>query len=235
MKIRDVHAIAMEAAARGWIKPQDVWAVACRWAVQGSNLDAHDIFSRILDTEKLKTLSSERAVADTQASDFDGSLPPPSERFEGGMPGRIAGPRYTLREPLGSGGAGDVVAALDREVRRVVALKTLQRHQASDWVAASRFVEEARITGQLEHPNIIPVYDLGAAADGQPFYTMRVVKRRTLRDLLSRPALRQEWTMVRLLGAFLQVTRALENEHAVGKIQMEGEPLKDQEGEIGEG
>src|SRR5579864_2309009 len=101
-----------------------------------------------------------------------------------------------MREALGSGGVGDVVAALDREIRRVVALKTLQRQKAGDSVALSRFVEEARITAQLEHPNIIPVYDLGLAADGQPFYTMRVVKRRTLRDVLARPALRSQWSMV---------------------------------------
>ena len=233
MKIRDVHAIAMEAAARGWIKPQDVWAVACRWAVQGNNADAHDIFLRILDTEKLKTLSSERASMDTQASDFDGSLPPPSDRLEA-MPGRIAGPRYTLRETLGSGGAGDVVAALDREIRRVVALKTLQRHRSSDWVASSRFVEEARITAQLEHPNIIPVYDLGAAEDGQPYYTMRVVKRRTLRDLLASPAQRQDWTMARLLGAFLQVTRALAYAHSRGVIHRDVKPENILLGDFGE-
>ena len=66
------------------------------------------------------------------------------------MPGKIAGPRYTLRETLGSGGVGDVVAALDREIRRVVALKTLQRSKSGDWVAASRMaLPPALITDQL--------------------------------------------------------------------------------------
>jgi eukaryotic-like serine/threonine-protein kinase len=237
MKIEDVHAIAMEAAARGWISHNDVWAVALRWALQGNKVDAHDLFARILDTEKLKTLSSERSTADTMANapgiEAAMSLPPPSTVVQD-MPGRIAGPRYTLRETLGSGGVGDVVAALDREIRRVVALKTLQRSKSGDWVAASRFVEEARITAQLEHPNIIPVYDLGAAPDGQPYYTMRVVKRRSLRDVLARPALREQWPMVRLLGIFLQVTRALAYAHSRGVVHRDIKPENVLLGDFGE-
>src|SRR4051794_27909564 len=123
MKIRDVHAMAMEAALRGWIGPEEIWAVACRWAAQGNRTDMREVFSRILDTDKLKTLSSERMQADTQASVYEGSLPPPSIREPSSPAERVTGPRYTLRERLGSGGVGDVVAALDREIRRVVALK----------------------------------------------------------------------------------------------------------------
>lgn len=236
MKIEDVHAIAMEAAARGWISHNDVWAVALRWALQGNKVDAHDLFARILDTEKLHTLSTERGSADTLATPSPReqvSLPPPSDRAED-MPGRIAGPRYTLRETLGSGGVGDVVAALDREIRRVVALKTLQPSKSGDWVAASRFVEEARITAQLEHPNIVPVYDLGAAPDGQPYYTMRVVKRRSLRDVLARPALREQWPMVRLLNVFLQVTRALAYAHSRGVVHRDIKPENILLGDFGE-
>ena len=79
MKIQDVRAMAMEAASRGWIGPHEVWAVACKWAAQqGTKLDAHEVFARILDTEKLKTLSTAGMAADTMASDFAGSLPPPT-------------------------------------------------------------------------------------------------------------------------------------------------------------
>ena len=75
MKIRDVHAMAMEAAARGWIGPQDVWAVACRWAAQGSDLEAKHLFARILDTDKINTLATQQVDRDTQAS--EPTTPPP--------------------------------------------------------------------------------------------------------------------------------------------------------------
>ena len=61
-----------------------------------------------------------------------------------------------------------LVAALDRETRRVVALKMLKQGAASEPVIVYRFVEEARITAQLEHPNIVPGYDLGAMPNGEP-------------------------------------------------------------------
>jgi len=115
---------------------------------------------------------------------------------------------------LGRGGVGEVVAALDREVRRTVALKTLNPSTALDPVLVNRFVEEARLTGQLEHPNIVPVYDLGAAPDGQPFYTMRVVKKTSLRDVLDHPETRAQWPLTRLLDVFLHVSRALAYAHS---------------------
>lgn len=228
MKIHDVRAIAMEAAARGWIGPNELWAVACRWTAQGSSLDVREVFARYLDTERLKTLSTQSAVADTLTTEAANGSP-----SEDG-PRQLVGPRYTHHETLGSGGAGEVVAALDRETRRVVALKTLQRQRSGDSCASSRFVEEARITAQLEHPNIIPVYDLGATPNGQPFYTMRVVKRRSLRDVLAKPELRSQWSLVRLLGVFLQVTRALAYAHSRGVIHRDVKPENILLGDFGE-
>ncbi len=233
MKIRDAQAIAMEAAARGWIGPQDVWAVACRWAAQGGDLEAKHLFARILDTEKLATLATQHVEQrDTHTSE-------PPEHMEATssirpMPGRLVGPRYTLRERLGTGGVGEVVAALDRETRRVVALKTLQRLKTNDKAATSRFVEEARVTAQLEHPNIIPVYDVGAGADGQPYYTMRVVKRRTLRNVLADPTLRSQWSTIRLTGVFLQVVRALAYAHSLGVVHRDVKPENILIGDFGE-
>jgi serine/threonine-protein kinase len=234
MLIQDVQAIVLEAAARGWIGPREIWAVATRWASQGVRVDTRDIFARILDTNQLKTLSDERTTANTEVGDFDGptnmSLRP-DQIVQ--MPGRSAGPRYAMRESLGAGGVGEVFAALDHEIRRVVAMKTLQGRKPGA-MATARFVEEARVTAQLEHPNIIPIYDLGAAADGQPYYTMRVVKRRNLRDVLATPALRAQWPMVRLLGAFLQVTRALAYAHSLNVIHRDVKPENILLGDFGE-
>ncbi len=98
-------------------------------------------------------------------------------------------PRYRVVQRLGEGSQGLVFSVADRDCMREVALKTLHAHQcAADDV--SRFIHEAQITAQLEHPGIVPVHDLEVLPDGTVFYTMKKVEGRTLSDLLgdsSRP------------------------------------------------
>ena len=149
------------------------------------------------------------------------------------LPGHVDGPRYGTRGTLGTGGAGHVALAMDREIHRVVALKTLQAGALAEPLDVYRFVEEARITAQLEHPNIVPVYDIGAGPDGQPFYTMRVVEKTSLRNVLHRDHTPQ-WPMVRLLGAFVQITRALAYAHARGVIHRDIKPENILLGDFGE-
>jgi eukaryotic-like serine/threonine-protein kinase len=163
------------------------------------------------------------------------SAPPRSAEQElGVLPGRLTGPRYARTEALGFGGVGEVVAGLDREVGRVVAIKSLREGAQADPKTVRRFLLEARVTAQLEHPGIVPVYDLGALPDGQPFYTMRVVKKRSLRDVLDQPEPRPAWPLVRLLGAFLQVTRALAYAHARGVLHGDIKPDNILLGDFGE-
>jgi eukaryotic-like serine/threonine-protein kinase len=91
--------------------------------------------------------------------------------------------RYSRLCLHATGGIGRVWLARDADLGRNVALKELRPERAEDAVVAARFLQEAQITGQLEHPGIVPVYDMVRAADGrQPFYTMRFVKGRTLSD-----------------------------------------------------
>ena len=78
---------------------------------------------------------------------------------------------------------GQVWLARDADLGREVALKELRPEQANNPVVWSRFLEEAKITGQLEHPNIVPVHELVLTGKGRhPFYTMRFVKGRTLSE-----------------------------------------------------
>jgi hypothetical protein len=91
--------------------------------------------------------------------------------------------RYTLARLHASGGIGRVWLARDDTLGRDVALKELRPERAGSPVVWARFLKEAKITGQLEHPGIVPVYELAKRpGDEQPFYTMRFVRGRTLAE-----------------------------------------------------
>ncbi|HEV3340773.1 MAG TPA: protein kinase [Pirellulales bacterium] len=97
-----------------------------------------------------------------------------------------SGTRFRILRPHARGGLGEVYVARDEELHREVALKEIQERHAHDPDSRSRFVLEAEITGGLEHPGIVPVYGLGAYADGRPFYAMRFIKGDSLRDAIKR-------------------------------------------------
>src|SRR5581483_5437890 len=90
--------------------------------------------------------------------------------------------RYQLLRVHRSGGLGQVWVARDRAVGREVALKTLRPDRPADPGTRARFVREARVTGRLEHPCVVPLYDLIDSADRPPFYAMRFVAGRTLAE-----------------------------------------------------
>jgi serine/threonine-protein kinase len=87
-----------------------------------------------------------------------------------------AGSRFRWIRVLDRGGLGLVHVADDRELNREVALKEMRPELMDDPESLDRFVREAVITGQLEHPGIVPVYGLGYHADGRPYYAMRLIR-----------------------------------------------------------
>ena len=124
------------------------------------------------------------AVAAVGDDDLARSLPPMPSEWTGPSPTYYpsgAGPvRYATLRMAGTGGLGRVWLVRDTNLGREVALKELRPERADPryW---NRFVHEAQITGQLEHPGIVPIYDAGRKPDSdQPFYTMRFVRGRTL-------------------------------------------------------
>src|SRR5262245_9386761 len=92
--------------------------------------------------------------------------------------------RYVLGEEIARGGMGAVHRATDTVLGREVAVKVLLDKYAPNSGTAERFHDEARITGQLQHPNIPAVHDLGTLPDGRPFLAMRLIKGDTLEELL---------------------------------------------------
>lgn len=93
-------------------------------------------------------------------------------------------PGYAIDEEIGSGGMGVVYRARELAFDRDVAVKVLSERYPVDSVAARRFLDEARITGQLQHPAIPPAHHIGTLSDGRPFLVMKLIKGDTLADLL---------------------------------------------------
>jgi serine/threonine protein kinase/tetratricopeptide (TPR) repeat protein len=92
--------------------------------------------------------------------------------------------RFLIIHQHASGGLGAIYRARDEQLRRVVALKEIQDRHADDPESRARFLREARITGMLEHPGIVPVYALGRHADGRPYYAMRFINGQSLKDAI---------------------------------------------------
>ena len=123
------------------------------------------------------------------------------------------------------GGIGQVWLARDKQINREVAIKTLRPELLKHGRVRSRFLQEAQITGQLEHPGIVPIYELIAAPQsGSPFYSMRFVRGRTLvqasRDHhLKRQAGEEEpLGLVSLLSAFVAVCNTVAYAHSRGVV-----------------
>jgi WD40 repeat protein/serine/threonine protein kinase len=135
------------------------------------------------------------------------------------------GQRYTLTRLHATGGIGRVWLAYDSDLGREVALKELRPERAENPRYWDRFLHEAQITGQLEHPGIVPVYEMARRPeDQQPFYTMRFIKGRTLTDAIrtyhqKRAAGRAEpLERIALLNAFVAVCNAVAYAHSRGVI-----------------
>ncbi|MGO9922433.1 MAG: hypothetical protein ACLQIB_48020 [Isosphaeraceae bacterium] len=92
--------------------------------------------------------------------------------------------RFTPHELHATGGLGAVFKAHDEELNREVALKKIREQRAHDPQSQARFLREAEVTGQLEHPGIVPVYSLNRSDDGSPFYAMRFIHGETFQSAI---------------------------------------------------
>ncbi len=127
-------------------------------------------------------VSSSAASGDTLDYDSDD----PNEGKQDVEPGPRADGRFERRRLHATGGLGKVYEAFDRQLNRLVALKEIKDLLADNPESRERFVQEAEITGRLEHPGIVPVYALGSYPDGRPYYAMRFVKGSSLRTAIEK-------------------------------------------------
>jgi serine/threonine protein kinase len=219
-----------------------------------------------LTPERLSTL--ERQVADSAGSELDSDSPidwtPPTTAWRPGStsiadgdsptaslaasPSRStttfsAAARTDARyKPLrlhAQGGLGRVYLAEDVELHRQVALKEIHPHAADDRGCRHRFVAEAEITGRLEHPGIVPIYGLGADAEGRPFYAMRFIEGENLAAAIKRfhtggPERFASLEFRQLLSRIVGVCNAIGFAHSKGIIHRDLKPHNVMLGPFGE-
>lgn len=147
--------------------------------------------------------------------------------------------RYHIRRELGKGGMGQVLEAEDPDIPRNVAIKTLRTDRELSKSDLVRFVEEAQIQGQLDHPNIPPVHEIDRVEEGQVFFSMQEVRGETLEEILE--IIRQgkneyveEYTLTRLLEIFTKVCDAIGFAHSRGVIHRDLKPENVMIGSFGE-
>ncbi len=144
------------------------------------------------------------------------SAPPGSER------------RYEVMQVLGAGGMGEVALAEDHDIQRKVALKRL-RPDARSEPALARFAEEVGIIGQLEHPNITPVHDVGIDEEGQHYFVMKYVDGETLESIIDKlaagaPGYAERFGTDERVEIFVGILNAVRYAHARGVVHRDLKP-----------
>jgi len=153
--------------------------------------------------------------------------------------------RYWSLGLIGAGSMGEVYRTYDRALRRVLAMKILKEDLKNPELAVVRFVEEAQITAQLEHPGIVPVHDIGQLPDGRWFFTSKEAKGRRLTGIIKEVHAHRlekgtfssadtDWSFRRLIDAFHRICVAVAYAHARGVLHRDLKPDNILVGSFGE-
>ncbi|MEY2410770.1 MAG: eukaryotic-like serine/threonine-protein kinase, partial [Verrucomicrobiota bacterium] len=179
-----------------------------------------------------------KCLADEPRPAAGGAQPPNSERAPGGKSSRLTVratffDEYDFIKKIGTGGQGDIWKVWDFEFRREVAMKRLGSRAAASESAWHRFLAEAQIASQLEHPGVLPIFDVGLEPDGSPFYTTQLLPGTTLADVWQaihrapdanggkKPP---EWTLRSAVEMLLRVCEVMAHAHSRGVIHRDLKP-----------
>jgi len=137
--------------------------------------------------------------------------------------------RYSDFAPLSKGGTAELRTCRDNNLGRTVVIKILHPHLADQVYLKARFLREARVTAQLQHPNTVPVYEIGHDVQRRLYFTMKKVEGETLRDVLEKQIdghemAFQTYNLDRMLGVLIQVCNALSYAHAHGVVHRDVKP-----------
>ena len=179
----------------------------------------------------------QRPPDETAAEGFGATLDAPVERAPAvAVDGAASAARYEEHDLLGEGAMGEVLLAHDHAIGRNVAMKRLHDGQKAH---EGGFLREARIIGALEHPNIVPVHDVGVSPDGRPYFVMKHVEGETLEQLIEKlrardPEVVARWSFEARIELFMGLLRALDFAHSVGVLHRDIKPANVMVGPYGE-
>jgi hypothetical protein len=163
----------------------------------------------------------------------------PVGAFPPAAPPQVRSGRYVMKKFHAKGGMGEIWLAEDSDIGRSVALKKMRGSPRPD--QKDQFLREAQITGQLEHPGVVPVHELGVDDEGQPFYVMMFIQGRTLSDAIDEyhapPApgtAPREVQGLRLLQTFITLCQTVAYAHSKGVIHRDIKPDNVMVGAYGE-
>ena len=220
---RELVDLGVTALELGWIDADGLTRAMVLFRTGGYS-DPVQVFldSGLLTTEQTEVLCQRTGVR-PGASEILTAEPqaPSGEPFPDGE-------RYVVEQTLSQGGMGRILLCFDRVIGRRVALKAL-RHELQAPEHANLLAREARVTGKLEHPSIVPVYDAGMSGREGPFYVMRLVDQPSLEHVLhglrrKDPELTATWSLSRLLRTFVQVCQAVHYAHTRDVIHCDLKP-----------
>ncbi|MEM8681516.1 MAG: serine/threonine-protein kinase, partial [Planctomycetota bacterium] len=250
-------AFTAEALERGTLTVRQISKALRNWTIYGSQPVADKLVAEGLVTAADRAAWSDEARRRlARVREFEGDFSSPSQIFrarsmELDKTGRVAKllglkniepdvtgqsrevhSRFSLVRKLGEGGLGTVWLARDESLRRYVAIKEIRAGAGQDNAAAiARFRREAELTGRLEHPGIVPVYEFGTDQEsGRDFYVMRFLGKHTMQDAIVEYHERREsgddepLLLHRLLTAFVNLCQAVAHAHAKSIIHRDLKP-----------
>lgn len=188
-------------------------------------------------------MSNDSTQLKTLVIDDDAPLPQPEDgdeaRLLSTLPVKPRGERYKFIRSVGFGGMKAVLLVEDRDTGREVAMALIPDFRDRPRRDLARFVGEARIAAMLEHPNIVPVHDIGLDASGAPYFTMKFLRgtmlEKIIRELRSGDAATcGRYTLFRRLQIFIRVCNAIDFAHSHGVCHLDIKPSNINIGDFGE-
>ncbi len=191
---------------------------------------------------ELRRLHALRAKADGFAATVEVPRLHDVARAQAPIPLEVKTPRYRLEGEIARGGMGAVLKVWDNDLRRALAMKVIlgeSERSIDDGSTAeirmSRFLEEAQITGQLDHPGVVPVHELGVDQGGRVYFTMRLVKGSNFGEVIGKVRSGADgWNMTRALGVLQRVCETMAYAHSKGVVHRDLKPENVMVGQFGE-